>query len=169
MPAVLLVAAMVVSSQPADAKSRTLVATIHGAGGAVMDAGAPILRGGTTYSIDARLYSDGTASGFFDCVDVAGSTFPGDFRGPITSWKKVGGKITLSGTGKLFDLHGDPFPDTGMTSFEYTVTIQKFGGAGKGHWTLAVPFFAAAGFGDPICSELLTSGRLVIKQFDWED
>ncbi|MDQ2915527.1 MAG: hypothetical protein M3T56_20065 [Chloroflexota bacterium] len=160
IPAILLVAAMVGSSQPADAKSKTLVATIHGRGSAVMD--GPVLFGGTTYSIDARLFSDGLAEGFFDCVDVAGSTFPGDVFGPIKHWKKnVDGTITLSGTLQL--LGGGP------ATYAYTLTIQKFGGPGTGHWTLSVPIFAAQGFGEPICTETLTSGRLVLRQKDWQD
>lgn len=68
-----------------------------------MDAASP-LQGTTTYSIDAKLFSDGSATGFFDCADIAESTAEGDFFGPITSWKKVGGKIALSGTAELWNL-----------------------------------------------------------------
>jgi hypothetical protein len=82
-----------------------------------------------TYPIDAQLFSDGTATGFFDCADLAGSTLPGDISGPITSWKKVDGKITLSGIAHT----------ARRNNLAYTVAIQKFGGAGKGHWTLDVP------------------------------
>lgn len=152
----LLVVAMIASSLPADAKSVHLVATIHGAGGAVMDAASP-LQGTTTYSIDAQLFSDGTATGFFDCADLAGSTLPGDIQGPITSWKKVDGKITLSGIAHTAK----------KSNLAYTVAIQKFGGAGKGHWTLDVPFFQTfLNVVAPVCSELLTSGRLVIRHDD---
>jgi hypothetical protein len=157
--AALVVAAMVASLLPADAESVHLVATIHGAGGAVMDAASP-LKGDTTYSIDAQLFSDGTATGFFDCADLAGSTFPSDISGPITSWKKVDGKITLSGTAQLRDLSGNLI----ASNLKYTVAIQKFGGAGKGHWTLAVPPNTP-----PVCSELLTSGKLVMRQEDWDE
>jgi hypothetical protein len=157
------------SSQPAPAKSVHLVATIHGAGTAVMDA-AGLVSGDTTYSIDARLFSDGKATGFFDCVDLAGAVdragnpSSGDIRGPITSWKKVHGKITLSGIAKLFDLGGNLL----ASDLAYTITIQKFGGAGKGHWTLDVPAFQAPN-DPPVCSERLTSGRLVMRQMDWEE
>ena len=157
----LLVAAMIASSLPAEAKSVHLVATIHGAGGAVMDAASP-LKGTTTYSIDAQLFSDGSATGFFDCADLAGSTDVGDIFGPITSWKKVDGKITLSGTAQLTNLDRTVIV---ATNLEYTVTIQKFGGAGKGHWTLDVPAFQAPN-DPPVCSELLTSGRLVMRHVD---
>jgi hypothetical protein len=151
-----VIAAMVASSLPADAKSVHLVATIHGSGGAVMDAASP-LKGTTTYSIDAQLFSDGTATGFFDCADLAGSTLPGDIQGPITSWKRVNGKITLSGIAHTAK----------KSNLAYTVAIQKFGGAGKGHWTLDVPFFQAfLNVVPPVCSELLTSGRLVIRHDD---
>ena len=161
--AALVVGAMVALLLPADAKSVHVVATIHGAGRAVMDAASP-LKGDTTYSIDAKLFSDGRATGFFDCVDLAGSTAPGDIFGPITSWKKVNGKITLSGTAELRDLGGTLL----ASNLEYTVTIQTFGGAGKGHWTLDVPFFQGPN-DPPVCSELLTSGKLVMRQEDWDE
>ena len=157
MPAIFVIAALLGSSQQASANSVHLVATINGAGRAVMDAASP-LKGTTTYFIHARLYSDGTAIGRFDCVDLAGSTAEGDFFGPITSWKMVNGQITLSGPGQLRALNGDLVPGIGTTVLPYTVTIQRFGGEGTGHWTLDVPFFAPVA----ICSELLTSGRLVI-------
>jgi hypothetical protein len=116
--------------------------------------------GDSTYSIDAQLFSDGTATGFFDCADLAGSTFPSDISGPITSWKTVDGKITLSGTAQLRDLSGNLI----ASNLKYTVAIQKFGGVGKGHWTLAVPPNTP-----PVCSELLTSGKLVMRQQDWDE
>ncbi len=165
MPAVLLVAAMVASSQPADARhGARLVATIHGAGFAMMDAGGQI-RGNTRFSIDAKLYSDGTATGFVDCEDFGGSLWngrpaDGDVYGPFTSWKKVNGKIALIGT---LQLRGDP---SGAV-FGTIVTIQEFGGAGKGHWTMSVPDFEAGG--PPICSESITSGRVDLRQYDWQD
>ena len=70
----------------------------------------------------------------------------------------VNGKITLSGPGQLRALNGDLVPGIGTTILPYTVAIQTFGGKGIGHWTLDVPFFAPVA----ICSELLTSGRLVM-------
>jgi hypothetical protein len=96
--------------------------------------------------------------GRFDCVDLAGSTADGDFFGPITRWDMNDkGEITLSGSGQLRMLNGDLFPDIGTPAFPYTIAIQRFGGKGVGHWTLDVP-----AFGGVICSELLTSGRLVM-------
>src|SRR5205807_9324351 len=92
MPAIFVIAALVGSSSQASAHEVQLVATINGSGRAVMDDGAP-LKGTTTYFIHARLYSDGSAIGRFDCVDLAGSTAEGDFFGPITSWKMVNGQI----------------------------------------------------------------------------
>jgi len=156
---IFVIAGMVGGSQQASASSVYLVANINGSGRATMDAASPI-QGTTTYFIHARLYSDGTVVGRFDCVDLAGSTFgvgsaAGDFFGPITRWAMLpGGEITLSGTGKLRPLGGDLDP----TDYPYTITIQKFGGAGVGHWTLNVPLFAPVA----ICSEILTSGRLVM-------
>jgi len=151
--AIFVIAALLGTSQHASASSVHLVATINGSGRAVMDAASP-LQGTTTYFIHARLYSDGTAVGRFDCVDLAGSTAEGDFFGPITSWKMVNGEITFSGPGQLRTLAGDLQPGI----FPYTVVIQTFGGKGVGHWTLDVPFFAPVA----ICSELLTSGNLVM-------
>jgi hypothetical protein len=127
-----------------------------------MDAASP-LKGTTTYSIDAQLFSDGSATGFFDCADLAGSTAEGDIFGPITSWKKVDGKITLSGTAELWNLGRTVRLDP--RNLNYTVTIQKFGGAGRGHWTLDVPAYQQPS-DPPICSELLTSGRLVMRHID---
>ncbi|MDQ2914447.1 MAG: hypothetical protein M3T56_14475 [Chloroflexota bacterium] len=158
MPAIFVIAALLGSSQQASAHRVHLVATINGSGRAVMDGVfPPLLQGTTTYFIHARLYSDGTAIGRFDCVDLAGSTAEGDFFGPITSWKMVDGRVTLSGSGQLRMLNGDWFPDIGITAFHYTIAIQRFGGKGVGHWTLDV-----RDFGGVICSELLTSGRLVM-------
>ena len=157
MPAVFVISALLASSLQIFANDVRLVATIDGAGRAVMDDASP-LKGTTTYFIHARLYSDGTAIGRFDCVDLAGSTAEGDFFGPITGWKMVNGKITLSGPGQLRALNADLVPGIGTTILPYTVAIQTFGGKGIGHWTLDVPFFAPVA----ICSELLTSGRLVM-------
>src|SRR2546430_6572009 len=127
MPALFVIAALGGSSQHASAGSVHLVATINGSGRAVMDAASP-LQGTTTYFIHARLFSDGTAIGRFDCVDLAGSTSEGDFFGPITSWKMVNGQVTLSGPGQLRALNGDLIPSVGTTVFPYTVTVQEFGG-----------------------------------------
>ena len=159
---IFVIAGLVGGSQQASASSVHLVANINGSGRATMDAASPI-QGTTTYFIHARLYSDGTVIGRFDCVDLAGSTFgggsaAGDFFGPITKWAMLpSGEITLSGTGKLRPLGGDLLP----VDFPYTITIQKFGGAGVGHWTLNVPLFDGV-----ICSEILTSGRLVMTKPD---
>src|SRR3989440_5623323 len=126
MPAIFVVAALLASSQQASARDVRLVATINGAGPAIMDDASP-LKGTTTYFIHARLYSDGTAIGRFDCVDLAGSTAEGDFFGPITSWKMVNGEVTFSAPGQLRTLAGDLQPWT----FSYTVAIQTFGDTGS--------------------------------------
>jgi hypothetical protein len=42
---------------------------------------------------------------------------------------------------------GHPFP------INFVVTIQSFGGAGVGHWTLGKP-------ANPFCIELLLSGQI---------
>ena len=76
----------------------------------------------------------------------------------VVRLRLVNGKITLSGPGQLRALNGDLVPGIGTTILPYTVAIQTFGGKGIGHWTLDVPFFAPVA----ICSELLTSGNLVM-------
>lgn len=168
LPAFLLMAAMVTSGQPAAAREGVrLVAVIHGVGLSTMDAMGNF-RGPTAFTIDARLYSDGSATGWIDCADLAGSINPvtggsvvGDVAGPVTSWTRVNGKIaligrlTLAGTG-------------GAVVLATTVTIQKFGGAGKGHWTMSLPALETPG-GPPTCSEAITSGRLDIDYSNRED
>ena len=107
-------------------------------------------------------------SRWIDCADLKGSINPvdgssveGDVVGPVTSWTRINGKIALIGT---LTLVGDP----AHTVFATTVTIQKFGGAGKGLWTMSIPAFEQPG-GPPTCSEAITSGRLDLKQYDWQD
>jgi hypothetical protein len=155
--AIFVIAALIGGSQQASASTVQLVANIEGSGSAFMDAASP-LKGTTTYFIHVRLYSDGTAIGRFDCVDLAGSTISGDFSGPITRWKIVNGELRLSGSGELRTLSGILVAD----NLPYTVGIQRFGGAGDGHWTLQLDAFGPAA----VCSELLTSGRLVMTKLD---
>ena len=165
VPAFLLMAAMVALGQPAAAHERRLVAVIHGAGLSTMDAMGN-LRGPTSFTIDARLYSDGSATGWIYCADLKGSINPADgsgvegvVAGPVSRWSRVNGKIALTAT---LTLAGTPLV------LSSTVTIQKFGGAGKGHWTMSLPAFETPG-GPPTCSEAITSGRLVIDYSNRED
>ena len=167
LPAFLLIAAMATSGQPAAAHERRLVAVIHGAGLSTMDTMGNF-RGPTAFTIHARLYSDGSATGWIYCADLKGSINPADgssvegvVAGPVTRWTRVHGKIALIGT---LTIVGDP----SHTVFASTVTIQKFGGAGKGHWTMSIPAFEAPG-GPPTCSEAITSGRLDIDYSNRED
>ena len=64
---------------PATASAASVVATINGGGTAIMDPSKSDfgLAGTTSFGIHATLYSDGTAKGHINCVDQAGSTFPG--------------------------------------------------------------------------------------------
>jgi hypothetical protein len=122
---------------------------------------------GSTFSFDVKLFSDHSASGKVDCVDIAGDPvgYPGDIFGDVSSWSQAaeGGPVTLYITdGTLVAIPGgDPFPTA--TGLSFSVTIQHFGGAGVGHWTLDAPGFASPFNGGPICQELLSRGRIVGK------
>ena len=62
------------------------------------------------------------------------------------------GEITLNVVGKFVPLPGGhPMPA------EFTVKIQRFGGAGVGHWTLEVD-------GVVFCIETLDSGQIVLRR-----
>jgi hypothetical protein len=123
----------------------------------------------STFSINVKLFSDHSASGKFDCVDIAGDpvNYPGDIFGDVSSWSQgeEGGPVTLYITdGTLVAIPGgDPFPTA--TGLSFSVTIQHFGGARVGHWTLDVPGPGNASpfNGGPICQELLSHGRIVGK------
>ncbi len=140
---------------PAGAASqgRTVVARINGGGTAVMVEGS-FAQGVTHWGVGVTLYSDGTASGQIDCVDQQGGTFPGNIFGEVTGWSGNlnGGPITLNVVGKLVGFPGGhPVPQS------FTVTIEQFGGAGVGRWTLAIG-------GVIFCYELLTSGQIRIRR-----
>jgi hypothetical protein len=148
-----------VMASPA-AASVSLVATISGGGTSEMQ--DPLPAGSSVFSMNIRLYSDGTASGHIDCVDQWGDWegFPGNIWGEVTSWSgDLHGAITLTLSGGGFvPIPGGPgFP----VDVPFTVTIQHFGGAGVGHWTLAVPDGSGGLF--TVCYELLTSGQIVIR------
>src|SRR2546421_6459153 len=121
---------------PVTANAASVVATINGGGTAIMDPGAP-LQGTTAFQIHATLYADHTAKGHVDCVDQMGGTFPGNIFGEVTSWEgSLDGPVTLQVTGKLVG-----FPGGHPVDVQFSVTIQRFGGAGVGHWTLAIDGF----------------------------
>jgi hypothetical protein len=135
----------------------TLVASINGGGTANMDVGAGTSHWGT----GVKLFSDGSASGQFDCVDDHGSMpgYPGNVWGRVTSWSiDDQGLITLNVPNSKFV----PIPGGHPSNiFPFKVTIQSFGGAGVGHWTLAIPDGAGGWF--TVCFETLTSGEIVIR------
>src|SRR5881398_1739632 len=75
-------------------KPPAVVASISGGGIANMDDG----EGRSSWGLEVQLFSDGSASGFFDCVDQQGDFFPGNFFGPVTSWSRnPDGTINLHG------------------------------------------------------------------------
>ncbi len=129
----------------------TVVATINGGGTAEMQ--PPIAAGSSSFGMGVKLLSDGSATGHFDCVDHHGDApgFPGNIFGEVTSWSMEGTTVVLNVTGKFL-----PIPDGHPVDVSFTVKIQRFGGAGVGHWTLQVG-------GTLFCIELLTSGQIVYR------
>ena len=144
------------ASQSIVANAATTVGRISGGGTAIMTDGM----GFTTFSIEATLFSDGTARGHIDCVDRVGSApgYPGNVFGAITSWSRNDdGTISLHVTnGKLVSFPNGLVVPGGLP---FTVTIQTYGGAGVGHWTLDI---GPVRTDNPICIELVTSGRIVV-------
>jgi hypothetical protein len=140
----------------AASQGRIVVAHINGGGTAQMQ--DPLPAGTTHWGAGVTLYSDGTASGQFDCVDQHGDWpgFAGNVWGAVTSWSgDLHGTIVLTVIGKF---HPIPGGQGLLTPTAFTVRIQKFGGAGVGRWTLED---TASGF--IFCYELLTSGQIVIR------
>ena len=120
-----------------------------------MDDGAGTSHWGT----GVKLFSDGSATGQFDCVDDHGSMpgYPGNVWGPVTSWSiDAAGLITLNVAGKFVAIPGGHPQD-----LPFAVTILRFGGAGVGHWTAAIPDGAGGWF--TVCFQTLTSGQIVIR------
>lgn len=154
--AIVLAMALLVG-QSVVANAATVVAQINGGGTAVMTDDMGV----TTFSIHATLFSGGRATGRIDCVDRVGSApnYPGNIYGAIVGWTgTLDGQITLYvDDGRLIGIPGGPIVSGGLP---FEVTIQKFGGAGVGRWTLSVPAFQST----PICFELLTSGQIAIRR-----
>lgn len=155
---VVAVLTAVLFAYPATANPATVVATINGGGTAIMDP-ASFAQGTTAFEIHATLYSDpdhtasGPASGHIMCLDQAGnSNFPGNIFGEVTNWERSpDGSITLTVVGKFVSLPGGHPSDV-----TFSVTIQQFGGAGVGHWTLSIGGFT-------FCVETLRSGQIVMR------
>ena len=81
-----------------------------------------------------------------------GSTLPGNIFGEVTSWEgSLDGSITLNVVGKFVGHMGHP------EDVSFAVTIQQFGGAGVGHWTLSIGPFT-------LCVETLLSGQIVMRR-----
>ena len=150
VPGVLPASAML-APHSAAAKTATVVARINGGGTAEMQ--PPFAAGTTHWGAGVTLYSDGTASGSFDCVDQNGDApgFPGNIWGEVTSWRMEGTVVVLNVIGKFL-----PIPGGHPVDVSFTVKIQQFGGAGVGRWTLEIG-------GVIYCYELLTSGQIVIR------
>jgi len=155
----LVLSAAILTPHPVAASAATLFATINGGGTATMDDG----KGTTHWGAEIKLYSDGTASGSFDCVDQHGDApgYAGNIWGQVTSWSTDrGGHIVLHVIGKLHPIPGGQ--GLLLRDVPFDVTIQTFGGAGVGHWTLAGPF-APDGSWVTVCFETLTSGQIVFR------
>jgi hypothetical protein len=152
----------------------TVVAKILGAGTAVMtDVGGTSLwwenKGGIT------LYSDGSAKGTFYCVDLPDSPpgYPGIIWGDATSWTLDNGLISLHVPSSTYVPWAEPWdwshhaipPGPRLDGGPWRIQVQKFGGAGVGHWTLDVP--DGNGGWITICLEQVTGGKIALKQLDW--
>lgn len=154
----------------------TAVAKVTGTGTAVMtDVGGHSpwweSEGGIT------LYSDGSAKGSFFCVDLPDSPpgYPGIVWGAVTSWTLDDGLISLhvpSSTAMSWDapwhwgLHHD-FPNAPRVDFiGWRIQIQKFGGAGVGHWTLDV---LMDGVWVTFCLEQVVKGHIALKLLSEHD
>jgi len=133
-----------------------VVGTVNGRGVAIMQAPG-VGRGPSTFDIHVQLLADGTARGRVYCVDVAGDpTGSGIIFGPATSWTQdAQGLVTLIvAHGTFTKLDG-----TVLNSDTYfTTTIQHFGGAGVGHWSMNFNHHTFA-----FCWELVTKGRITGK------
>lgn len=146
--------------QHGDHHDVTVVATINGAGKSNMTD----VKGSSVFGVEVKLLSDGSATGEFFCVDLPDSPpgYPGIIWGKVISWSTdPDGTIVLNVIGKF---HPIPNPGHIMVSLPFRVKIQKFGGAGVGHWTLDVP--DGHGGWNTVCFEILTSGKLVIRHDD---
>jgi hypothetical protein len=160
IPAISLAVAMLAAHPVAAAANpASVVATINGGGTAFMTSGPTAGgKGISSFGIHATLFSDGSAQGHVTCVDQMGDTMAGNAFGEVTSWRNADGSLSLDGaltlfiTGKVVLIPGGPH-----FALDFTVTVQHFGGAGVGHWTLE------AG-GETICIELLVSGQLVMRR-----
>ncbi|MDQ6768514.1 MAG: hypothetical protein M3Z54_00810 [Gemmatimonadota bacterium] len=145
----------------------TVVATIYGRGTSEMTPPG-LLTGKTVFYTNAkgvRLLSDHSATGHFTCIDVFGkSSDSGNLNGDVTSWSRdPDGSIVLNITNVTFIPFGpDGKPGTPEPATPLIVTIQKFGGAGVGHWTMVQDGFLW-------CFESVTSGRIVIFYREEDD
>jgi hypothetical protein len=151
----LVLAAVMLAPHPVAAQAATVWATINGGGTANMDDGM----GTSHWGAGVTLLSDGSATGSFDCVDQHGDApgYAGNIWGHVTSWFiDTDGFVSLNVTGKFVAIPGGHPQDV-----VFVVKIQKFGGAGVGHWTLAVPDGSGGWF--TVCYETLTSGQIVIR------
>jgi len=150
---VVAVLTAVLFAYPVTANAASVVATINGGGTAIMDP-TSFAQGTTAFEIHATLYSDHTAKGHVDCLDQVGSTFPGNIFGEVTSWEgSLDGSVTLHVTGKFVNIPGG----VANKDQQFAVTIQQFGGAEVGHWTLSVDDFT-------FCVETLRSGQIVMRR-----
>jgi hypothetical protein len=151
-----LLAATMFASHPVAASAASVVATINGGGTALMASPPGYGVGVSSFGIHATLYADGSARGQVDCVDQMGDpTGAGNIFGAITSWSR-----NADGTVNLYVTNGKfvPIPGGHPASTSFTITIQSYGGAGVGHWTLTL---TPSGF--LVCYELVTSGQIVSR------
>lgn len=159
LPAIALAVAMLALNPVAGAASGPsedgpeLVGTVNGHGVALM--GPPGFGiGPSTFDIHVQLFADGSARGRVYCVDVFGDiTGSGIIFGEATSWTQdAQGLVTLIvPNGTFTTLAGAIVPPARY----FTTTIEHFGGAGVGHWSMR---FGPKQF--LFCWEAVTKGRI---------
>jgi len=141
---------------PVSAAGSNVVATIHGGGTSTMAEVFGIPNPGTSvFGFNVKLMDGGAASGHIMCLDQMGDApgFPGNIFGEVVGWSgDLDGEITLNVVGKFL-----PLPGGHPTPAAFTVKIQRFGGAGVGHWTLDVG-------GVVFCIETLDTGQIVLRR-----
>jgi hypothetical protein len=150
-------AVAMLASQSTVANAASISGRVTGAGTSVMTDGM----GTTAFALDATLYANGSARGYVICLDEVGSApgYPGVIYGPVTSWTRdVKGIVTLHGVAKVVSFENGAV----LSGVPFTVSVQKSGGAGVGHWTMEIPGVTGP-TGGPICVELLTSGTITVR------